>query len=325
MSNLSRISIAVTLIGLMFCVVSEAVQAYPDGPVRVVVPFPPGGTSDVLARLISRRLEERLGKPFIIENKSGAGGMIGATSVAQSSPDGNTILLGTIATHGINNSVYKKMPYDAVRDFEPITVLASPANVLMVHPSLPVKSVAELIDYARNNPGILNFGSTGIGGSPHMSGELLKAATGIDMKHVPYRGSAPMMTDLLGGHIKVAFDNLPTSLEHIRSGTVRALAVTSLKRFPGVPDVPAMAETIPGYEVIAWYGLLCPANTPRSIINLLYRNVADILQEEAISKRLEELAAVPGGNSPEEFAKQIELEIKKWKEVVDANGIAQVE
>jgi tripartite-type tricarboxylate transporter receptor subunit TctC len=325
MSNLSRAAIAVALIGSIVCVVSETVQAYPDGPVRVVVPFPPGGTSDVLARLISRRLEERLGKPFIIENKSGAGGMIGATSVAQSAPDGNTILLGTIATHGINNSVYKKMPYDAVRDFEPITVLASPANVLMVHPSLPVKSVAELIDYARSNPGILNFGSTGIGGSPHMSGELLKAATGIDMKHVPYRGSAPMMTDLLGGHIKVAFDNLPTSLEHIRSGAVRALAVTSLKRFPGVPDVPAMAETLPGYEVIAWYGLLCPANTPRPIIDLLYQNVAEILKEEAISKRLEELAAVPGGNSPEEFAKQIELEIKKWKEVVDANGIARVE
>ena len=195
----------------------------------------------------------------------------------------------------------------------------------MVHPSLPVKSVAELIDYAKKHPGILNFGSTGIGGSPHMSGELLKAAAGIDMRHVPYRGSAPMMTDLLGGHIMVAFDNLPTSLEHIRSGAVRALAVTSMKRFPGVPDVPAMVETIPGYEVIAWYGLLCPANTPRPIIDLLYRNVAAILKEDEIRKRLEEIAAIPGGNTPEEFSKQIELEIEKWKGVVDANGITRVE
>jgi tripartite-type tricarboxylate transporter receptor subunit TctC len=325
MSIISRAGLGFTILVMALCGNPLTVQAYPDGPVRIVVPFPPGGTSDVLARLISRRLEERLGKPFVIENKSGAGGMIGATAVAQSAPDGNTILLGTIATHGINNSVYKKMPYDAVRDFEPITVLASPPNVLMVHPSLPVKSVAELIDYAKQNPGILNFGSTGIGGSPHMSGELLKAATGIDMKHIPYRGSAPMMTDLLGGHIKVAFDNLPTSLEHIRSGAVRALAVTSVKRFSGVPDVPAMAETIPGYEVIAWYGFLCPANTPRPVIDLLYRNIADILKEEEIRERLEEMAAVPGGNTPQEFAKQIELEIKKWKGVVDANGITKVE
>src|SRR5471032_712684 len=325
MSKLSRAAVVLIAMSVTLCATIATLHAYPDGPVRVVVPFPPGGTADILSRLVSRRREERLGKPFVIENKSGAGGMIGATSVAQSAPDGNTILLGTIATHGINNSVYKKMPYDAVRDFEPITVLASPPNVLMVHPSLPVKNVAELVEYAKNNPGILNFGSTGIGGSPHMSGELLKAATGIDMRHVPYRGSAPMMTDLLGGHIKVAFDNLPTSLEHIRSGAVRALAVTSMKRFPGVPDVPAMADTIPGYEVIAWYGFLCPANTPRPIIDLLYRNVAEILKEEPIRKRLEEMSAIPGGNSPEEFAKQIDLEIKKWKDVVDANGIARVE
>ena len=321
MLRLSRAGVGLAVFLAALCANPATIQAYPDGPVRIVVPFPPGGTADVLARLVSRRLEERLGKPFVIENKSGAGGMIGAAAVAQSAPDGYTILLGTIATHGINNSVYKKMPYDAVRDFEPITVVASPPNVLVVNPSLPVKSVAELIDYAKKNPGLLNFGSTGIGGSPHMSGELLKAATGIDIRHVPYRGSAPMLTDLLGGHINMAFDNLPTSLEHIRSGAVRALAVTSVKRFPGLPDIPAMAETIPGYEVIAWYGFLCPANTPRPIVDLLYRNVADILKEGEIRKRLEDMAAVPGGNSPEEFAKQIDLEIKKWKDVVAANGI----
>jgi tripartite-type tricarboxylate transporter receptor subunit TctC len=321
MLMLSRACVGLTLLFMALCANLAPVQAYPDGPVKVVVPFPPGGTADILSRLVSKRLEERLGKPFVIENKSGAGGMIGSTAVAQSAPDGYTILLGTIATHGINNSVYKKMPYDAVRDFEPITVLASPPNVLVVHPSLPVKSVTELIDYAKKNPGVLDIGSTGIGGSPHMSGELLKAATKIDIKHVPYRGSAPMMSDLLGGHIKMAFDNLPTSLEHIRAGSVRALAVTSTKRFSGAPDIPAMAETIPGYEVIAWYGFLCPANTPRPIIDLLYRNVAEILKEEPIRKRLEEMSAIPGGNSPEEFAKQIDLEIKKWKDVVAATGL----
>jgi tripartite-type tricarboxylate transporter receptor subunit TctC len=322
MLTLSRAGAGLAALLAALCANPATIRAYPDGPVRIVVPFPPGGTADVLARLVSRRLEERLGKPFVIENKSGAGGMIGAAAVAQSAPDGNTILLGTIATHGINNSVYKKMPYDAVRDFEPITVVASPPNVLVVNPSLPVNSVAELIDYAKKNPGLLNFGSTGIGGSPHMSGELLKAATGIDIRHVPYRGSAPMLTDLLGGHINMAFDNLPTSLEHIRSGAVRALAVTSVKRFSGLPDIPAMAETIPGYEVIAWYGFLCPAKTPRPIIDLLYRNVADILKEGEIRKRLEEMAAVPGGNTPEEFARQIDMEINKWKDVVAANRIA---
>ena len=319
-----RLSRAAALLIAMTVVLGTpiaTVHAYPDSPVRVVVPFPPGGTADILSRLVSRRREERLGKPFVIENKSGAGGMIGATSVAQAAPDGYTILLGTIATHGINNSVYKKIPYDAVKDFEPITVLASPPNVLIVHPSLPVKTVAELIEYAKSNPGFLNIGSTGIGGSPHMSGELLKAATQIDIKHVPYRGSAPMMSDLLGGHIKVAFDNLPTSLEHIRSGAIRALAVTSTSRFAGAPEIPAMAETIPGYEVIAWYGFLCPADTPRTTIDLLYRNVAEILKEEPIRKRLEEMSAVPGGNSPAEFAKQIDLEIKKWKDVVAATGL----
>jgi tripartite-type tricarboxylate transporter receptor subunit TctC len=321
MLRLTRAAVSLIALAVALMANMNGVHAYPDGPVRIVVPFPPGGTADILSRLVSRRLEERLGKPFIIENKSGAGGMIGATAVAQASPDGYTILLGTIATHGINNSVYKKMPYDAVKDFEPITVLASPPNVLIVHPSLPVKNVSELIEYAKKNPGVLNIGSTGIGGSPHMSGELLKAATKIDIKHVPYRGSAPMMSDLLGGHIKVAFDNLPTSLEHIRSGAIRALAITSTSRFAGAPDIPAMAETIPGYEVIAWYGFLCPANTPRSIIDLLYRNVADILNEEPIRKRLEEMSAIPGGNSPAEFAKQIDLEIKKWKDVVAATGL----
>jgi tripartite-type tricarboxylate transporter receptor subunit TctC len=321
MSKLSRAAALLIAIAVALGTTIATLHAYPDGPVRVVVPFPPGGTADILSRLVSKRLEERLGKPFVIENMSGAGGMIGATSVAQAAPDGYTILLGTIATHGINNSVYKKMPYDAVKDFEPITVLASPPNVLIVHPSLPVKTVSELIEYAKNNPGVLNIGSTGIGGSPHMSGELLKAATKIDIKHVPYRGSAPMMSDLLGGHIKVAFDNLPTSLEHIRSGVIRALAVTSMNRFAGAPEIPAMAETIPGYEVIAWYGFLCPANTPRTTIDLLYRNVAEILKEELIRKRLEEMSAVPGGNSPAEFAKQIDLEIKKWKDVVAATGL----
>jgi tripartite-type tricarboxylate transporter receptor subunit TctC len=320
MFNLSRAAVLLALVAASFSQVSVA-QTYPDGPVKIVVPFPPAGTSDILGRMIGKRLEERLGKPFIIDNKSGGGGMIGATAVAQAAPDGKTILLGTIATHGINSSVYKKMPYDAVKDFEPITILASPPNVLLVHPSLPVRNMAEFIEYAKKNPGVLSIGSTGVGGSPHMSGELLKAATGIDLKHVPYRGSAPMMIDLLGGHILVAVDNLPTSLEHIRAGKVRPLAVTSLKRFAGTPDIPAMAETIAGYEVIAWYGFLFPAKTPRAYVDIIYRNVAEILKEEPVRKKLEEMSAIPGGMPPEEFAKQIDFELKKWKDVVAKTGL----
>ena len=301
---------------------ATSASAYPDHPVKIIVPYPAGGTSDILARLVATRLEQRLGKPFIVENRAGASGMIGAGAVAQAAPDGYTLVLGTISSHGINASVFKTMSYDAVRDFAPITIIASTPNVLMVHPSLPVQSVKELIAYAQKSPGALNFGSTSTAGSPHMSGELLKTPTKIDIQHVPYRGASPMLNDLLGGHIKMAFDNLPSSMAHIRSGAVRALAVTTTERFPHAPDIPTMAESgVPGYEVAAWFGVLAPAKTPPAVIDLLQRNIAEIVQEEPIRKRMDDLGAVPSGITPVDFARHIEAEVSKWKDVVAATGV----
>lgn len=310
----------IAAVGVLAAVAPAA--AYPDQPVKVIVPYPASGTSDILARLVAQRLEQKLGKPFIVENRSGASGMIGVAAVAQAAPDGYTLVLGTISTHGINSSVFKTMPYDALRDFAPITVIAGTPNVLMVHPSLPVKSVAELIAYAKQNPGALSFGSTSTGGSPHMSGELLKALTQINIQHVPYRGAGPMLNDLLGGHIKLAFDNLPSSMEHIRAGSVRALAVTSKERFPGAPDIPTMAESgVPGYDVSAWFGLLAPAKTPPAVIDVLYRNTAEVLAEPAVRQRLDSLGGIPGGMPPAAFAQHIASEIGKWKDVVAATGV----
>ena len=301
---------------------ATSASAYPDHPVKIIVPYPAGGTSDILARLVATRLEQRLGKPFVIENRAGASGMIGAGAVAQAAPDGYTLVLGTISSHGINASVFKTMSYDAVRDFAPVTIIASTPNVLMVHPSLPVQNVKELIAYAQKNPGALNFGSTSTAGSPHMSGELLKTLTKIDIQHVPYRGASPMLNDLLGGHIKMAFDNLPSSMAHIRSGAVRALAVTTTERFPHAPDIPTMAESgVPGYEVAAWFGVLAPAKTPPAVVDLLQRNIAEIVKEEPIRKRMDDLGAVPSGITPADFARHIEAEVSKWKDVVAATGV----
>jgi tripartite-type tricarboxylate transporter receptor subunit TctC len=288
----------------------------------MIVPYPAGGTTDILARLVAGRLEQRLGKPFIVENRGGASGMIGTAAVAQAAPDGHTLVVGTISTHGINASVFKTMSYDTVRDFAPVTIIASTPNVLMVHPSLPVQNVKELIALAQKNPGTLSFGSTSTAGSPHMSGELLKTLAKIDIQHVPYRGASPMLNDLLGGHIKLAFDNLPSSMAHSKSGAVRALAVTTAERFPHAPDIPTMAESgVAGYEVAAWFGVLAPAKTPPAVVDLLQRNIAEIVKEDAIRKRLDDLGAVPSGIAPAEFARHIEAEVSKWKDVVAATGV----
>jgi tripartite-type tricarboxylate transporter receptor subunit TctC len=301
---------------------ATSATAYPDHPVKMIVPYPAGGTTDILARLVAGRLEQRLGKPFIVENRGGASGMIGTAAVAQAAPDGHTLVVGTISTHGINASVFKSMSYDTVRDFAPVTIIASTPNVLMVHPSLPVQNVKELIAHAQKNPGTLSFGSTSTAGSPHMSGELLKTLAKIDIQHVPYRGASPMLNDLLGGHIKLAFDNLPSSMAHIKSGAVRALAVTTAERFPHAPDIPTMAESgVAGYEVAAWFGVLAPAKTPPAVVDLLQRNIAEIVKEDAIRKRLDDLGAVPSGIAPAEFARHIEAEVSKWKDVVAATGV----
>jgi tripartite-type tricarboxylate transporter receptor subunit TctC len=297
-------------------------QARIDKPVRIVVPYPPGGTSDVLARTVGTRLGERLGQPVIIENKAGAGGVLGSQQVAKATPDGTTLVLGTIASHGIIPALQKPPPYDPARDFTPVTLIAGTPNVLLVNKDLPVRTLEEFLAMARAKPGSVNFGSTSLGGSPHMSGELLKVLAKIDMVHVPYKGGGPMLIDLMGGQIPAAFDNLPSSLPHVRAGKVRALAVTTTTRWPSAPDIPTMAEAgVPGYEMSAWFGLLAPGGTPRPIAQLLQREIAAILKEPEISKRFLELGAEPGGMTPEDFTKYITAERDKWARVGASSGV----
>ena len=318
MHNLER-AIALLILALS-C--TAAFAEYPDKPVKIIVPYPPAGTTDILARLIAARLSDRMKQQFVIENRPGAGGSIGAVAVAKAPADGYTLLMGTVNTHGINSALFKNLAYDAVKDFVPITIVGSTPNVLMVNPAVPAKNLAELLALARAKPGGLNFGSTSQGGSPHMSGELLKSMANVDIVHIPYKGAGPMLIDLIGGQVQIGFDNLPSSIGHIRSGKLRAIAVTTAARFPGAPEIPTMAESgVPGYEVSAWFGLLAPAGTPKAVIDTLYRNIADSLKQPEVVKQLFELGAEPGGNTPEAYARQIAADVEKWKKVVAATGV----
>ena len=320
---MNKLKLVVSLLAAaLSCAALPALAEYPDKPVKIIVPYPPAGTTDILARLIAQRLSERMKQPFVIENRPGAGGAIGSVAVAKSPADGYTLLMATVNSHGIDSALFKNLPYDAVKDFAPITIVGSTPNVLMVNPSVPAKTLAELLALARAKPGGLNFGSTSQGGSPHMSGELLKSMTGVDIAHIPYKGAGPMLIDLIGGQVQLGFDNLPSSIGHIRSGKLRAIAVTTAKRFPGAPEIPTMAESgVPGYEVSAWFGLLAPAGTPKPVIDALYTNIAAILKQPEVVKQLFDLGAEPGGNTPEAYARQIAADVEKWKKVVAATGV----
>ena len=310
------------VLALTLAAALPALAEFPEHAIKIIVPYPPGGTSDLLARAVAPRLGERLKQSVVIENRAGAGGVIGSQAVAKSPADGYTLLLGTIATHGILPVMQKPAPYDAVKDFAPVTLLASTPNVLVANPSAPVRNVAELLALARAKPGSVNFGSTSLGGSPHMSGELLKTMAQIDIVHVPYKGGGPMLIDLMGGQIPVGFDNLPSSINQIRAGKIRALAVTTAKRWPGAPEIPTMAEAgVPGYESTAWFGLLAPASTPKPIVELLQRHVAAILRQPEVEKMLLEQGAEAVGNTPDEFARLIAAELQKWTRVVAATGV----
>ncbi len=299
-------------------------QAQPriDKPIRIVVPYPAGGTSDILGRTVGARLSERLGQPVVIENKAGAGGVVGAQQVAKAAPDGSTLLLATIASHGIIPALQKPPPYDPVRDFTPITVVAGTPNVLLVNKDLPVRTLEEFLALARSKPGAMNFGSTSQGGSPHMSGELLKVMAKVDMLHVPYKGGGPMLIDLIGGQIPVAFDNLPSAMAQIKGGKVRALAVTTARRWPTAPEIPTMAEAgVSGYDMSAWFALMGPAGMARPLAQMLQREVAAILQEPDVARRLLELGAEPGGSTPEDFTRFLVAEAERWKSVGAASGV----
>ena len=315
---------ALTLAGTALLPAWAAAQAQPriERPIRLVVPYPPGGTTDLLARTVGARLSQRLGQPVVIENRAGAGGVVGSQQVARAAPDGTTLLLSTIASHGIIPALQKPAPYDPVRDFTPITVIAGTPNVLLVNKDLPVRTLEEFLALARSKPGALNFGSTSLGGSPHMSGELLKITAKIDMVHVPYKGGGPMMVDLVGGQIPAAFDNLPSAMAQIRGGKVRALAVTTSKRWPTAPEIPTMAEAgVPGYEMSAWFALMGPPGMSKPLALMLQREVAAILQEPEVGKRLLELGADPSGITPDEFTRFLVAEHEKWTRVGTEAGV----
>jgi tripartite-type tricarboxylate transporter receptor subunit TctC len=306
---------------LTVCVSGAWAQAYPTKPIRLVVPFPAGGTTDILAREVGQRLSVTLGQPIVIDNRPGAAGNIGADLVAKSAADGYTLLMGTVGTHAINASLYAKMPYDHVKDFAPVILVAGVPNVLEVNPALPVNSVADLIKLAKAKPGQINFASSGSGTSIHLSGELFKTMAGVDMTHVPYKGSAPAITDLIGGQVQVMFDNLPSSLQFIKAGKLRAIAVTSAKRAAALPDVPTIAESgLPGFEASSWFGIVAPAGTPPAIIARINGDVDQWLQSSEAKEKLLAQGAIPAGGTPEQFAAHIRAETEKWAKVVKASG-----
>lgn len=291
-------------------------EGFPSRTVRIVVPYPPGGTTDLVARLVAGRLTERLGRSVIVENKAGASGVIGTEAVARAAPDGYSLLFGTINTHGINSAVLKSLPYDPVADFAGVSQVISSPNVLLANPTAGLNTLDDVLRRARASPGQLAFGSTGNGGSPHMSGVLLQTMAGITLEHVPYKGGGPMLSDLMAGHVTIGFDNLPSSMGQIRSGAVRAIAVTTGARAATAPDVPAIAETVAGYDVSAWFGLLAPRRTPDAIVRYLSDEVAGVLREPETSRRLADTGALPIGNSPAAFDAAIVAEVEKWRRVV---------
>jgi len=298
-----------------------AQSAYPSKPVRFIVPSAAGGGTDIIARAVAQKLSEALGQQFVVENKPGAGQMIGIEAAAKSPADGHTIVMAA-STLAINPIMYKKVPYDPLRDFAPITQAASLPNVLVVHPSLPVRSVRELIALAKRQPGKLAYASAGVGTSPQMSIELLKSMAGIDMLHVPYKGTTPGVVDLLAGQVQLMTPNVLTALPHIKAGKLRPLAVTSAKRSDALPDVPTLAEAgVPGYESVQWYGVLAPAGTPRDIVARLHTEIAKSLRSGDVRERLAADGAEPVGSTPQEFAAFIRAEIDKWAKVAKAAGI----
>ena len=296
-------------------------QAYPSGPVRFIVPYTAGGASDVVTRIIGQKLAQLWSSSVVVENRGGAGGNIGTEAVARAVPDGYTLMMATVGTHGINPSLYPKIPYDAVADFEPICLVASTLSVLVVHPSVPVNSVQELIAMARAKPGELNFGSSGNGSSHHLAGAMFNSLARVNTTHVPYKGTVEMFTDLLGGRIQMTFDPIVSILPHIKAGKVRALAVTSPERSPGLPELPTMAESgAPGYDVRSWYGVLAPAKTPREIVNKVNADLNRAIKMPDVVEKLNDMGAPPIGGTPAELAAHIQRELKKWAQVVSESG-----
>jgi len=315
--------LALAALGLAGAAGAAHAADYPTRPVKWVVPYPPAGTTDVLARIIAQWLTEHMGQSFVIENKPGAGNNLGVEYVVNAPPDGYTMLLVNPA-NGINATLYKNLSFNFIRDIAPVAGLVRTPNVMEVTPKLPVKTVAEFIAHCKANPGKINMASSGSGTSVHLSGELFKSMTGCDMLHVPYKGAGPALSDLIGGQVDVIFDNLPSSIGHIKGGRLRALAVTSQERDPSLPNVPTIAESVPGYEATAWFGIGMPKGTPKEIIDKVNAEVNRALADPKMRERLAELGGKPISGTPEDFGKVIASETAKWEKVVISSG-AKVE
>lgn len=314
--RMMALAVAVSGIG-----VTHAQQNYPARPVRLVVPSSPGGGTDITARIIAPKLGEYLGQQVVVENRPGAGTMIGGEVVARAAPDGYTLLMG-ISTLAINPATYRKVPYDALKDFAPISQVVALPNILVTHPSLPVKSVKDLIAFAKKRPGQINFASAGVGTNPHFAMELFLSMTGLEMVHVPYKGSGQGVIDLLAGHVSVMMPSILTALNYVKNGRLRALGVTSAKRASGAPDIPTIAEAgLPGYEAVQWFGVLAPAGTPREIVARLHKEVVRTVNAPDIRQKLIHDGAEPVGSSPADFAVFIRSETTKWAKVAKAIGI----
>jgi tripartite-type tricarboxylate transporter receptor subunit TctC len=326
--NLSRLlgAVSVTSFAALLASPSFAQSTWPNRPVKIIVPFAAGGTTDILARALAPELSKAFGQPFVIDNRGGAGGNLGADMAAKSPADGYTILMGTVGTHGINQSLYTKMSFDPIKDFAPITLVAGVPNVMVMNAekarTLGIDNVPDFIKYAKANPGKLNMASSGNGTSIHMAGELFKSMTGTYMVHFPYRGSNPALLDLLAGNTDVMFDNLPSALPHIKSGRLKAFAVTSSERSAVLPDAPTVEEAakLKGFEASSWFGLLAPAGTPPDIVNRIQQEVAKSLNTPAMKEKLLLQGAIPSGNTPQEFASLIASETSKWAKVVKDSG-----
>lgn len=299
---------------------------WPTKPVKIVVPFAPGGTTDILARAIAPELSKAFGQTFIVDNRAGAGGNLGANIVAKSPADGYTLLMGTVGTHGINKSLYSRLPYDPQKDFAPVTLVAGVPNVMVMNAdkakALGINTVPDFIQYAKAHPGQLNMASSGNGTSIHLAGELFKSMTGIFMTHIPYTGSGPAMMGMVSGTVDVMFDNLPSAMAQIKGGKLKAFAVTSSQRSAAMPELPTIEEAgkLKGFDASSWFGLLAPAGTPADVVSRIQQETAKALNSPAIKEKLLAQGAIPSGNSPQEFARFIDAEIKKWEPVVKASG-----
>ena len=303
-----------------------AQTSWPTKPVKIIVPFAPGGTTDILARAVAPALSNAFGQPFVVENRAGAGGNIGADAVAKAPADGYTLLMGTVGTHAINKALYAKMPYDSQKDFAPVTLVAGVPNVMVMNTekaaALRINSVDDFIKYARANPGKLSMASSGNGTSIHLAGELFKSMTGTFMTHIPYRGSGPALLDLIGGNVDVMFDNLPSALPQIKAGKLKAFAVTSAQRSAAMPELPTLEEAgkLKGFDASSWFGLLAPAGTPPEIVSRIQQEVAKSLGTAAIKEKMLGQGAIPSGNTPAQFSDFINAEHKKWAQVVKVSG-----